>query len=199
MSIQSEKSNIRKSILENNHQSPNASQIEADLYSMFKKFIQLKPKQIVAGYYPIRHEFDITHILRGLSSNHTISLPVVDGSNRVLLFRAWDPHKKLRSSNQFDIPEPAASAKEVLPDIMFVPCVGLSSNGHRVGYGYGYYDRTINSLRQKGHEFLAIGVGYDYQLISPLPFDKLDAQLDWVITSSQAFKCRRTNGPTSSI
>ena len=193
MDIKHEKSKLRKSLLENSCQFSRGSDIEEELHSQIKKNIKFKPGQIIAGYYPINQEIDVTHILRSMATHHTIALPVTVG--RSLIFRVWDPFEAPESTNQFDIPEPDKDAEEVLPDVMIVPCVGLSSNGHRIGYGYGYYDKTINQLRSDGHKFLTIGVGYSYQLISSMPYNGLDAQLDWIITNKHAFNCQKSAIP----
>ena len=195
MNIKSEKAKIRKLLLGNRRIFPKAPEIESDLSTVFKKHIKFKPNQIIAGYYPTKNEIDITYLLRDFSLHHTIALPITESVDRNLIFRVWDPFKDPKSTNQFDIPEPADDAEEVLPTILIVPCIGLSPNGHRIGYGYGYYDRTINALRNQGHEFLTVGVGYEYQRICPLPFDGKDAQLDWIITNKYAFNCNASAIP----
>lgn len=190
MSIKQEKAVLRKSLMGRDFGLVNMPAIEQDLYSLLSQNITFKRGQIVAGYYPTKNEFDIRHILKTLSPQHIIALPVTNGRDKPLSFRRWNMDKESLESNQFNIQEPKLTAEEVIPDIMIVPCVGLSRTGYRVGYGFGYYDRTINQLRNDGHNVLTIGVGYSHQLLPEMPVDKHDAQLDWVITNTKAFKCR---------
>lgn len=164
--------------------------IESELYHLLKKNIKFEKNQTIAGYHPARHEFDILNILKDLSNNHTIALPISDGKTGTLVFRKWNSFGELTANNSFGILEPSIDSEEVIPNIILVPCVGLTKHGHRIGYGYGHYERTINYLKSHEHDFLTIGIGYEHQLVSSIPYTGAEPLLDWVITNRQVFDCR---------
>jgi len=68
-----------------------------------------------------------------------------------------------------------------------VPCLGFDTNGHRIGYGGGFYDKTFASLRQKNFNFNAVGYAFDDQIVKELPTDDFDFKLDYVLTEKQLY------------
>ncbi len=168
------------------------SQCEYKLFDLIKKNIPIDSSDIIAGYYPIKDEINISSFLYRMSYRSTVALPNIKQSPNID-FKEW----KIEESEIVSVPgmedllEPNKDAIIVIPTIIFVPCVYVSKNGHREGYGRKRYDKVILRLRNEGHKFLAIGVAYDYQLIMDVPFGENDAQLDWVITPSVALQCRQ--------
>ncbi len=82
-------------------------------------------------------------------------------------------------------------APEVCPDILLVPLAAFDRNGHRIGYGAGYYDMTINRLRAM-KPVVAIGIAFAAQEIAAVPTTPRDARLDLVLTEREVIDCRRT-------
>lgn len=111
----------------------------------------------------------------------SVSLPVVERDDGILSFRQWTPDTPMQSG-AFGIQEPQSAAAP-LPDVILVPTLGFTRQGDRLGYGKGHYDRTLADLRQRGHAFVTIGIGWacgdlSGQPYSPAPHDfKLDAIL----------------------
>ena len=102
--------------------------------------------------------------------------------------RAWkfgDPLK----SGQWGIREPVLEAREVAPDILIVPLAAFDRAGHRIGYGAGYYDLTINALRAK-KQVVAIGIAFAAQEIPKVPATERDAALDLVLTEREVIDFR---------
>jgi 5-formyltetrahydrofolate cyclo-ligase len=140
---------------------------------------------VVAGYYPVRGEFDCLPLLAHLAASgwHT-ALPAVPAEDGPLEFRAWTPGTPL-VSGKFRIPEPAADSLVVRPTVVLAPLLAFDAAGHRLGYGRGYYDRTIAQLRSIG-AVAAIGLAFEEQEVSKVPAEQHDERLDWILSPSGA-------------
>ncbi len=135
----------------------------------------------VSGYWPLRDELDIRRLLTGLyDEGVTCALPVVAGKERPLVFRRWRPGDALASAS-FGLAEPSADKPEVDPRVMLVPLLAVDSIGNRLGYGAGYYDRTLAERRARG-PVIAVGIGFEAQRVAALPVDGYDQRLDWLVT-----------------
>ena len=139
---------------------------------------------VIAGYVAIGDELDPSLALEALqNAGASIVLPVAGKSGDVLAFRAWqtgDAMEKGRLSTY----HPAAKSEAIDPDVILVPLVAFDTFGYRLGFGGGYYDRTLPKLRAQKNK-VAYGIGYDDQEVSRIPRESFDAQLDGVITPSR--------------
>jgi 5-formyltetrahydrofolate cyclo-ligase len=135
----------------------------------------------VSGFFSVGSEIDISGLLSRLSGEGwSTALPVIIAKAEPLLFRAWrsgDPVEPGR----WNIPAPPASSPEVLPDVLLVPLLAYDATGHRLGYGGGFYDRTIAKLRAL-KPIAAVGVAYSAQEVAELPAGPFDQRLDWILT-----------------
>ena len=148
--------------------------------------LQVVSGMIVAGFSPMKAKSEINPIplLRKLSdAGAQLALPAIAGRGKALIMRAWK-FGDLFKSGQWGIREPLPEAPEVAPDILIVPLACFDRAGHRVGYGAGYYDMTINALRAK-KKVVAIGIGFAAQEISSVPATERDARLDLVLTERE--------------
>ena len=144
---------------------------------------------IVSGYSPIRNEIDPVPLLRQLAGHGArLALPVVLARGKSLVFRAWSPDDRLMLG-PLGIPEPSPAAAEVIPDIMLVPLAAFDRQGHRIGYGAGHYDYTLEHLR-KAKAIIAIGVAFAVQEIKAVPAQAHDVALDYVLTEKKVFDFR---------
>ncbi len=140
---------------------------------------------VIAGYAAKGSELDIMPLLHTLADKGwRVALPVVQGRNRPLLFRAWSKEAELRPG-PFGILQPGPESDALTPDILFLPLLAFDRQGTRLGYGGGYYDRSLEALRQGGQRVIAIGIGYDMQQATRLPADPHDAALDFVVTPAR--------------
>lgn len=142
---------------------------------------------IVAAYYPMHHELDIMPLLNELAQDGiTTLLPIITQKHGPLSFHRYHPDDSLVDSTDFiTLREPIPGGDEVIPNVMIVPLLGFDRLGHRLGYGAGYYDRTLQQLRAE-HKILAIGVGFDMQEVDhPLPASPHDQPLDMIITETR--------------
>jgi len=151
--------------------------------------VELKPGVVVAGYAPLRSEFDPRPLLAALAaSGAQTALPAIVGRDQPLSFRIWSPGQPL-VAGPLGILEPRGDAPVVIPDILLVPLAAFDRVGHRIGYGGGYYDRSLAQLRASGPR-LAIGIGFAVQEIPAIPALAHDARLDLVLTEAETIDLR---------
>ncbi|MDT3683553.1 MAG: 5-formyltetrahydrofolate cyclo-ligase [Pseudorhodoplanes sp.] len=144
---------------------------------------------IVSGYSPMKSEFNPVPLMRKLAdAGAQLALPVVAGRGKPLTMRAWSFGEEL-GSGVWGIREPKADAPEVFPDILLVPLAAFDRNGHRIGYGAGYYDKTITRIRAM-KPTIAIGVAFAAQEIDRVPATPFDARLDLVLTEREVIDFR---------
>ena len=150
---------------------------------------EIAPGAVVAGYSPIRSEIDPLPLMRKLAvPGMRLALPAIVAGDRPLKFRAWCPGDRLRRG-RLGILEPSADAEEVIPDIVLVPLAAFDRSGHRIGYGAGHYDRTLEQLR-KLKAITAVGVAAAVQEVEAVPALLHDAVLDYVLTETQVIDFR---------
>lgn len=152
----------------------------------FLAAITVPPGAAVSAYWPVRSEIDTRPLLHTLhEAGHPCGLPVIVQRGAALVFRRWAPGAAL-NERPFGLLEPGAEAEEVVPDVALVPLLAFDAGGRRLGYGGGYYDRTLAGLRRAGRWVLAVGVAYAAQACDRVPADETDERLDWVITEQGA-------------
>ena len=156
---------------------------------LFLDAIPIPEGAAVSLYLPIKDELDteplaVALIERGVA----IALPVIVKKGAPLVFRRYAPGDKL-TPNGFGTSAPAPDAEAVLPDIVVAPLLGFTRAGGRLGYGGGFYDRTLEALR-KEKQILAVGFAYGAQEVDALPLSPLDQPLDYVVTEREAIRVR---------
>lgn len=138
----------------------------------------------IAGYWPIASEMDVQPLLRGLAARgHPIALPVVAGRGRPLIFRAWREGDEM-ADGAFGIREPLPAAAEIEPGVLLVPLLAFDRAGFRLGYGGGFYDRSLAGLREKA-AVLAVGIAWAGQETAAVPRDSRDQPLDRIVTERE--------------
>jgi 5-formyltetrahydrofolate cyclo-ligase len=144
---------------------------------------------VVSGFSPMKSEINPLPMLRRLADiGARLALPAVTGRGQPLTMRAWSFGAPL-ISGVWGIREPPADAPEVFPDILIVPLLAFDRRGYRLGYGGGYYDRTIARLRAM-KPIMAIGLAFAAQQISDMPATSRDERLDLVLTEGGAMDFR---------
>ena len=147
--------------------------------------VEINQDAIVSGYAAMKSEFKPVPLMRKLSdAGASLALPVVTRRGEPLIMRAWDFGDEM-ASGVWGIREPKASSPEVLPDILLVPLAAFDRNGHRIGYGAGYYDRTIPRFVPPA---VAIAVAFDYQIIAEVPVTEGDVAVNAVVTDTRSLQ-----------
>jgi 5-formyltetrahydrofolate cyclo-ligase len=139
---------------------------------------------IVSAFYPYRSEIDTRPLLGRLAGlGWTTCLPIVLGEGLPLEFRRWLPGQPtIKGSMNIDRPDDTAPIVE--PDVLIVPMLAFDRSGFRLGYGGGYYDRTLEKLRAK-KTIIAIGAAYAAQEVAAVPHDGHDQPLDYIVTENE--------------
>ncbi|MBK8891834.1 MAG: 5-formyltetrahydrofolate cyclo-ligase [Dechloromonas sp.] len=138
---------------------------------------------VAAFCWPIRNEPDVRALLaRWAEDGVHAALPVVVAENAPLRFREWTPDGPLEA-DRYGIPTPTAG-DWLTPDLILLPLNGFDGAGYRLGYGGGYFDRTLAALVPRP---LAVGVGFEINRIDSIRPEPHDQRLDWIITEDGAF------------
>lgn len=142
---------------------------------------------VVAGYHAMRSEIDPAPLMETFWCEQVrLALPCVTGPGEPLEFRAWAPGDALEPGAHA-IPAPGPRATRLTPALVLAPLLAFDHRGGRLGYGGGYYDRTIAALRASG-EVVVVGLAYSAQRLNRVPAAAHDMRLDWIVTEHGAFK-----------
>jgi 5-formyltetrahydrofolate cyclo-ligase len=149
------------------------------------------PGAPVSAYWPMGDELDTRPLIAALHARgHTIGLPVILGKRQPLLFRAW-AHDLDFEPGGFGTQVPPAGQPEVLPALLYVPLLAFDRAGYRLGYGGGFYDRTLAKLAAAagpGRRPIAVGVAFAGQEVERVPREATDERLDWIVTEAETIR-----------
>lgn len=152
----------------------------------FLEHVPVAEEIVVSAYYPINSEFDPRPILRRLDHERRVcALPVVTAAHRPLRFRRWHPEDPVEEGAHGTY-APLAGAPIVEPSVVIVPMLAFDRAGYRLGYGGGYFDRTLEQLRRKSPGTLAVGLAFAGQELDVVPHGDHDQPLDWIVTEKEA-------------
>lgn len=137
--------------------------------------------RIFSAYWPIKGEPDLRPLMAELHERGvTVALPLVETKAAPLTFRVWTPRTRMVRGD-WNIPVPPPDAPEVKPDITLAPLVGWTDDGYRLGYGGGYFDRTLAALRPRP---FVIGIGFDTARLETIYPQPHDIPLDVILTQT---------------
>lgn len=135
--------------------------------------------QIISAYMPIRTELDPVPAMTVLAKANRVCVPVIQGKGQALVFREWTPDAAMEEG-PFGAMVPVGG-ETLVPNILIVPLVGFDAGCNRLGYGGGFYDRTLAELRVAG-SVQAIGFAFAAQELPALPLEPTDQALDAIVT-----------------
>ena len=142
---------------------------------------------VIGAYWPVRGEPDLRESMaRWHAAGCTLALPRVVGRDRALAFGRWTPGAAMRAA-EFDVPVPEPF-EPLQPSLLIVPCVGFDARGYRLGYGGGYYDRTLGE-----HALPAIGVAYDRCEIARFVPGAHDRRMAAIVTEARTIVADRAS------
>ena len=173
---------IRKAISKKNTYRFNPINIDQLLKN--KKLNNLK---IISSFFSIKSEIPTTDLNEFLiSKNKILSFPVVNPKSKILSFRQFKKNQNLIEGS-YKIPEPSLENEELIPNLIFVPCLAFDIQGYRLGYGGGYYDSTFAYFKSINHQFISVGFAYDDQKVNGVIRDQFDYKLNYVLTEKQLY------------
>lgn len=159
---------------------------------------------LVAGYWPIGEELDPRPLMASLEAQgHTLALPITPDIPGPLLFRQWRMGEPLQAG-RFGTSEPRPEAPVCRPDVLLLPLLAFTKRGDRLGYGGGFYDRTIAALLASAEELphpkpLLLGLAFSCQELGTLPTETTDQPLDWIITEKGCLPCLPSAAEANSV
>jgi 5-formyltetrahydrofolate cyclo-ligase len=151
--------------------------------------VAVTPGMTVSGFMPLKTEINPLPLMRHFAGGGAkLALRAIDGRGKPLIMRAYAIGDEF-ARGQWGIREPKPDMPEVFPDLLLVPLAAFDRSGHRIGYGAGYYDMTINRLRSM-KPVTAVGIAFAAQEIPQVPATERDARLDLVLTEREVIDLR---------
>jgi len=188
MDLSIEKNNQRKLAIKKRlliHQS--LSKRLLDFNNLLQKYTWFKEGKIIASFLSIRTEISTNSLNKLIwTSKKTLCLPVIKHNSDLISFHRYKKTDKL-IVGKFGVMEPDSNY-ECLPDVIFVPCLAFDLFGYRLGYGGGYYDKTLSYFNSLKHTFTVIGLAYDNQQVDEVVHDHLDQKLNYILTEKRLYK-----------
>ncbi|HCQ63937.1 MAG TPA: 5-formyltetrahydrofolate cyclo-ligase [Rhodobacteraceae bacterium] len=139
----------------------------------------------LSGFVPIRTEINPLPVMAAMAAHGPVGVPVIEAKNAPLGFRTWRPGCAMEPG-PFGAAVPATGAA-LVPEVVIVPLVAFDRSGGRLGYGGGFYDRTLELLRARGPLF-AVGFAYAAQEAESLPLEPTDQPLDAIVTDAEVLR-----------
>ncbi|KAF1023844.1 MAG: 5-formyltetrahydrofolate cyclo-ligase [Paracidovorax wautersii] len=204
------KAELRKRLIKERLDLPNRLLLAERLQSVMRFWLIDRPDTIIGAYWPIKGEFDPLPALYrwqedavlgstlaqssaasapqapvlatqslAARSPRKIGLPVVDKVHKTLVFHAWYPGCPMEE-DAYGIPKPK-DTEVVVPTLLFVPCVGYGVGGYRLGYGGGFYDRTLATLQPRP---LTVGLGFTHGFLEDFEPESHDEALDAILNDN---------------
>ena len=158
------------------------------LQRVMRIWLVTRPDTVNGAYWPIKGEFDPLPALHRWKEDgelleqpqlRRIGLPVVDKMHKTLKFHAWHPGCPMEEDG-YGIPKPK-DTEVIVPTLLFVPCVGYGAGGYRLGYGGGFYDRTLASLQPRPY---TVGLGFTLGFLGDLEPESHDIALDAILNDN---------------
>ena len=180
-----QKKALRKALLEQRLNLPDRLQRAELLQRVMRIWLVGRPDAVIGAYWPIKGEFDPLPALHRWKEDgelidqpqpRRIGLPVVNRAHKTMTFHAWYPGCPMEE-DAYGIPKPK-DTELIVPTLLFVPCVGYSAGGYRLGYGGGFYDRMLGSLNPKP---FTVGLGFGTDFVDDFEPEPHDMPLDAIL------------------
>lgn len=188
MDIKNGKNSLRERLIRERLDLPNRLELSEQLQRVMRFWLVDRQDTVIGAYWPIKGEFDPLPALHRWKEDgelleepqlRRIALPVINKEHKTLTFHAWYPGCPMEE-DAYGIPKPK-DTELVTPTLLFVPCVGYGPGGYRLGYGGGFYDRTLAVLEP--HPF-TVGLGFTHGFLEDLLPDEHDIPLDAILNDN---------------
>lgn len=182
------KKNLRQRLLAQRLDLPNRLMLSTRIQHALRMWLLRRDDVVIGAYWPIKGEFDPLPALHRWKEDgellerpqrRRIGLPVVDKQDKTLRFHVWYPGCRMEE-DAYGIPKPK-DTEIIIPTLLFVPCVGYSAKRYRLGYGGGFYDRTLAALCPRPY---TVGLGFAYGCIDDLEPEPHDIPLDDILNEN---------------
>ena len=185
-----EKKGLRTALIAERLNMADRLQRAAVLQDVMRIWLVGRPDTVIGAYWPIKGEFDPLPALHRWKEDgelidrpqpRRIGLPVVDKVHKTMVFHAWYPGCRMEE-DAYGIPKPK-DTEVIVPTLLFISCVGYGPGGHRLGYGGGFYDRTLASLEPRP---FTVGLGFTHGFLPDLESEAHDIALDAILNENGA-------------
>ena len=161
------------------------------LFDILKSSKIFYNSKVIGSYSSINSEIETNHLNDCIfNSGRTLVLPTIVSKKLPLEFRAWDKNNNL-IEGKFGIKEPNKTSNKIYPDLVVAPCVAFDRFGNRLGYGGGYYDRTLKSLKLTLPSLKTIILAFDEQEVDKIIIDNNDQSLDYILTEKKLINSKK--------
>ena len=183
-----DKASLRRSLVAQRVKMADRFEKNAQLQRVLRMWLVGRSETVIGAYWPIKGEFDPLPALHRWKEDgelldepvmRRIGLPVIDKVHKTLQFHAWYPGCPMEE-DAYGIPKPKET-QLLEPELLFVPCVGYSAGGYRLGYGGGFYDRTLANLQPKP---FTVGLGYTDGFLEDFEPQSHDVPLDAILNNN---------------
>ncbi len=186
--LQAQKKALRAALVAKREAMPDRMERTDALQRVMRVWLLDRPDTVIGAYWPIKGEFDPLPALyrwkeaetSAIDGKHRrLGLPVVNKQHKTMTFHAWYPGCDMEP-DAYGIPKPK-DTEVLVPTLLFVPCVGYGIGGYRLGYGGGFYDRTLASLEPKP---FTVGLGFTSGYVEDLEPEPHDVPLDAILNDN---------------
>ncbi len=183
-----DKAALRRTLINQRLNLPDRLQRSDALQQVTRFWLVDRADAVIGAYWPIKGEFDPLPALhrwkedgelQGTPQRRRIGLPVIDKQRKTLTFHAWYPGCPMEE-DAYGIPKPK-DTEVLIPTLLFVPCVGYGGGGYRLGYGGGFYDRTLAGLNPKP---FTVGLGFAEGFVDDFEAESHDLPLDAILNDN---------------
>jgi 5-formyltetrahydrofolate cyclo-ligase len=184
------KSALRARLLANREalkENPLRTEMDAALTARLLRVLDERAVTRIGFYWPVAGEFDACDVVArwlAADSARKAALPIVVQPHAPMVFHAWHAHMPMKEG-RYRIPVPAEE-RVVVPELLLVPCVGFDERRFRLGYGGGYYDRTLAAWPDARRP-MTIGIAYEAGKSEALPHEAHDMPLDAIVTEAAVY------------
>lgn len=185
----------RKALIAQRRELPSRDKLRLDsaIVTALEELLPRLVDRCVAFYWPLNGEVDLLSFMRRtVGKMQEAALPVVIGKHQPLEFWRWSARTKLCARGLWNIPSPI-ERNLVNPDVLLVPLVGFDEQGYRLGYGTGYYDRTLAAAPGP----LTVGIGYETANLRSIYPQPHDIPMDLIVTERGIRWCSATEHPSN--
>ena len=188
MDKKSDKQSLRQRLIAERLALPNRLILSEELQRVMRFWLMGREDTVIGAYWPIKGEFDPLPALHRWKEDgelldepqrRRIGLPVVNKVHKTLTFHAWHPGCPMEE-DAYGIPKPK-DTEVIVPTLLFVPCVGYAAGGYRLGYGGGFYDRTLATLQPKP---FTVGLGFTNGYLDEFEPEEFDLPLDAILNDN---------------
>ena len=181
-----EKEALRKFLTNRRSEMSQFFESKNNLHTHIQPLINEIKNKFVGTYISFRNELDTKKLNQYLlEKGLKLALPAIDFENKEINFFMYDKDTEL-IENKFSILEPKNKDEVIFPKIIFIPLLGYSKSGFRLGYGGGYYDKYLS--KNGIGDVKKIGIAFSFQEVDEIPVEDHDERLDWILTEKHLYK-----------